>query len=148
MRRTAEAEAFLERFQDLWRDPDPDGYADLWHEDGTLSHPTMKEPLRQEAIPDYVRRLKSFAPDISLKVERWAANGETLLIEWTLSATFGGERVEVPGVDRFTLRGDRATDGVAYFDTMPLWARLDPGLEQGESFEERAQAAIAETGER
>jgi ketosteroid isomerase-like protein len=139
-----QAQAFVERFAELWEDPDPDGYAALWHDGGVLRHPTMTEDLSQEQIPDYMRRLMAFAPDISLSVERWAADGDALLIEWTLHATYEGEVVEVPGVDRFTLRGDRATEGVAYFDTMPLWATIDPSLKQTQSFEERAQAVLAE----
>jgi ketosteroid isomerase-like protein len=141
-----QAQAFVARFTELWKDPDPDGYADLWHNGGVLRHPTMGNDLQQEGIPDYVRRLKAIAPDISLSVERWAASEDAVLIEWTLRATFRGESIEVPGVDRFTLRGDRATEGVAYFDTMPLWGAIDPSLAQSESFEERAQAVVAELG--
>ncbi len=132
-----DAQAFVERFARLWSDPDPDGYAGLWHEDGVLRHPTMKEGLPQEGIPDYVRRLKTLAPDVSLAVDRWAASGETVLIEWTLTATVGEEQATIRGTDRFTLRGDRAVEGVAYFDTMPLWARIDPNLAQDEALEDR-----------
>jgi AcrR family transcriptional regulator len=142
-----QAQAFVDRFQELWEDPDPDRYAELWHDDGLLRHPTMKDALPQDGIPDYVRRLKGFAPDISLAVEHWAASGETVMIEWTLTATVGDEGVEIQGVDRFTLRGDRATDGVAYFDTMPLWARVDPSLEQDESLEDRVQALMADAAD-
>lgn len=143
----SDAQAFVDRFSELWQNPDPERYAELWHEDGVLRHPTMKEALRQDGIPDYVRRLKGFAPDISLAVDRWASSGETVLIEWTLTATVAEERVEIQGVDRFTLRGDRATDGVAYFDTMPLWARVEPNLEQDESLEDRIQAMMAEASD-
>ena len=32
------------------------------------------------------------------------------------------------GADRFTLRGDRAVEGVAYFDTLPIWQKVNPSL--------------------
>ena len=132
-----DAQVFVDRFAEIWRKPDPERYAELWHEDGRLRHPTMKEALSQDRIPDYVRGLQAVAPDISLSVDSWAARDDVVLIEWTLSATVGEESAQITGVDRFTLRGDRAVDGVAYFDTMPLWARLDSRLEQDESLEER-----------
>jgi ketosteroid isomerase-like protein len=137
-----DAEQFVDRFARLWANPDPDGYADLWHRDGLLRHPTMREPLAQERIPDYVRGLKALAPDISLAVDRWAARDDTVLIEWTLTASVDGDQATIHGTDRFTLRGDRATEGVAYFDTMPLWARIDPELERAESFEERLATVL------
>lgn len=140
-------ESFVRRFAEIWAKPDPDRYAELWHEDGLLVHPTMSEPLDQSGIPDYVRRLQTAAPDIALEVDSWAGRGDTVLIEWTLHATVGDESADISGVDRFTLRGDRAVEGVAYFDTMPLWARIDGNIKQDEALEDRLHAlAAAATG--
>lgn len=129
---SADAAAFVDRFTEIWSDPDPERYRDLWHPDGVLLHPTMREPLPQEGIADYVRRLQSLVPDVSLRVERWAAGDDVVFIEWVLTGTLRGEPHEVSGVDRFTLRGDRAIEGVAWFDTMPLWTKIDPSMERGE----------------
>lgn len=115
---------FVERFTRVWKAPEPDAFADLWADGGRLLHPTMASSIPKDEIPDYVRRLKALAPDIHLEPRRWAAAGADVLIEWTISLTRDGEAVTWDGVDRFTLDGDRAVEGVAYFDTSPIWARL------------------------
>jgi hypothetical protein len=121
-----DANGFVEKLQRLWRDPQPETFADLFAPDGTLFHPTMERAIARSEVPDYVQRLKSVA-DLSLRVRSWAASRDVVLIEWTLRGTLDGERIELEGADRFTLRGDRAIEGVASFDASALWARLDPG---------------------
>jgi SnoaL-like protein len=123
-----DAERFVARFTELWAAPEPDEYATLWHEDGTLLHPGMEAPIAADEIPGYVRRLLDALPDITLEPTSWAARDDTVLIEWTIRATFGDEPVSWNGADRFTLRGDRAVQGVAYFDTLPIWQRVNPAL--------------------
>ena len=124
------ADEFMVRFSETWRDPDPEGFADLFTPDGTLFHPTMARPIPARQVPDYVRRIKALVPDLSLEVDNWAARGEVVLIEWTIRGTFDGERLSWKGMDRFSLRDDKAKEGVAYFDTFPLWVRIDPTLER------------------
>jgi hypothetical protein len=126
----ADAERFVEKFTRVWSNPQPEEFADLWAEGGKLLHPTMGESIDKSDIPDYVARLKSIAPDITLAPRRWAARGRELFIEWTITVTppDAEEQVSWDGVDRFTLDGDRATEGIAYFDTSPIWARMDPNL--------------------
>jgi hypothetical protein len=55
--------------------------------------------------------------DVSLRVLRWASRGVDFFIEWELTGTVGDERLVVPDIDRFTLRGRRPAEGVSYFDT-------------------------------
>ena len=136
----SDSERFVERFREIWNDPEPRRYQELWTDDGLLLHPGMKEPLPAEGIADYVRSVLALAPDLRLRVDRWAQGDDFVLIEWTISASFRGEPVEWSGVDRFSLRGDRATYGVAYFDTLPLWAKVDPGMDRGSPLERAAQA--------
>jgi len=138
----ADAERFVERFSKVWAAPEPDEFQALWDEEGTLLHPGMGAPIPHTEIPDYVRRIKKIAPDISLRVDRWAASADFVLIEWTITATLRGEPIGWSGVDRFTLRGDRAIEGLAYFDSMPLWGKLDPSLQRGVSLEEAASQAL------
>jgi ketosteroid isomerase-like protein len=123
-----DAEQFVARFAELWAAPEPEAYASLWHEDGTLLHPGMEAPIPAAEIPGYVQRLLAALPDITLAPMRWAARGDTVLIEWTITASFRGERVSWNGTDRFTLRDDRAVEGVAYFDTLPIWRKVNPAL--------------------
>ena len=121
-----DAEKFVRRFSEVWASPEPDSFADLWTSDGRLLHPGMEESIGQDEIPAYMRRLKSMLPELSLRVDRWAAKDDFVLIEWTLHAGTDDQSFEWTGVDRFTLEGDRAREGIAWFDTMPLWRRLDP----------------------
>jgi len=118
----------MKRFTELWRAPDPEAYASLWHTEGTLLHPGMAQPIPAAEIPAYVARLVRLLPDITLTPQRWAAQGDVVFVEWTISATVAGEQVSWRGADRFTLRGSKAIEGVAYFDTLPIWARVDPTL--------------------
>jgi ketosteroid isomerase-like protein len=125
---TTNAERFVARFAELWAAPEPAAYATLWHDDGTLLHPGMETPIAAAEIPAYVHRLLEALPDITLAPTRWAARDDTVLVEWTITAGFRGERVSWNGADRFTLRGDRAIEGVAYFDTLPIWQKVNPAL--------------------
>jgi len=126
-----DVERFVERFKDRWTNVEPESFADLWDPEGTLLHPGMEKPIPASEVSSYIIRVKSVLPDIRLRVTSWAARGNDVLIEWVISATFASEPVEWAGVDRFTLRGDRAFEGVAYFDTLPLWARIDPSMKRG-----------------
>lgn len=127
----ADPDRFIDKFQRMWAAPRPDSFADLFAADGTLLHPTMREPISRADVPAYVRQLTTLVPDLSLAVRHWSSAGDVVLIEWVLTGTFDGEPVEITGADRFTLRGDQAVEGVAYFDTNPLWARIDPALDRG-----------------
>jgi hypothetical protein len=131
-------ERFVEKFTSVWSNPQPGEFADLWADGGKLLHPTMNESIDKSEIPNYVARLKSLAPDITLAPRRWASRGRELFIEWTITVTppNAEEQVSWDGVDRFTLDGDRAIEGIAYFDTWPIWARMNPTLErEGEILE-------------
>jgi hypothetical protein len=50
-----------------------------------------------------------------------------------LTASVAGRQLSRDGIDHFTLRGDRAVEGIAYFDTLPLWTRLDPTMQRTSS---------------
>jgi SnoaL-like domain len=134
-------EGFLEKFTCVWASPEPGAFADLWADGGVLLHPTMGASIPKHDIPDYVRRLKSLVPDITLTPRRWASRGTHLFIEWTISMTPPGEgrQVRWAGVDRFTLDGDRATEGIAYFDTSPIWARMGASPDEGELLDSAAR---------
>ena len=125
-------ESFVDTFTRVWANPEPDRFAELWAEGGVLLHPTMEASIPKEEIPAYLRRVQSLAPDIALRPKRWAASGKDLFIEWTITMTPPGQDdpVSWDGVDRFTLQGDRAIEGIAYFDTSQIWARLNPGVER------------------
>jgi hypothetical protein len=132
--------AFLEKFTRVWESPEPDAFADLWADGGVLLHPTMGTAIPKAEIPDYVRRLKALVPDVALKPKRAASEGNDLFIEWTITMTPPGaeERVSWDGVDRFSLEGDRAIQGIAYFDTSQIWARMGASPNEGDLLEAAA----------
>ena len=51
-----------------------------------------------------------------------------LFIEWAISATLAGQPIGWKGVSRYVLRGLKAIDEAVYFDSLPLWERLDPSM--------------------
>jgi hypothetical protein len=115
----AAARDFVARFADAWREPEPQAFRAFWHDEGRLLHPTMTEPIGADAVPRHIEGVMAAIPDASLRVLRWAIRDEHLFIEWELTGTLDGAPLAVSGVDRFTLRGERAVEGVAYFDTAP-----------------------------
>jgi hypothetical protein len=144
----ADRGAFVRRFAAVWRSPEPETFAELWADTGTLFHPTMAAPIPHSAIPAYVERIKALVPDISLRVLNWAAIDSGVLIEWEITGSFAGEQLAWRGADRFALRGDRAVEGVAYFDTHALWARIDPSMDRGPLEHAVSMAAAHEDGGR
>ena len=61
-----------------------------------------------------------------------------------MSASVRGQQVQWEGADRFTLKGDRAIYGVAYFDTLPLWVAIDPSMKRGDMLAVAAEVAATE----
>lgn len=137
-----DAERFMKRFTEIWADPEPDRFLELFHPEGKLLHPGMSEPISAEEIPEYIGGIKDACSDLSLAVERWSEGDGFVLIEWIMGGTLFGQDVRWPGADRFNLRGDRATYGVAYFDTLPLWAKIDPSMVRESSLEEAIAAVV------
>jgi steroid delta-isomerase-like uncharacterized protein len=121
----------VELFRRNWSRPDANLFADQFRPGGTLEHPGMDEPMKRDAVVRYAKRLLAAVPDIRLEVLDWAARGDTLFIEWRIRATIAGRPMEWDGADRFHLDGDRAVRGIAYFDTLPLWALMDPSMKRG-----------------
>ncbi len=135
------AERFIQAFTERWRQPDPDRLAELWHPEGELLHPGMEEPIGRDQLPGYIARVLSVFPDVRLEPTAWASKGDTILVEWTMTATFRGQQIQWSGADRFTLRGDLAIEGIAYFDSLPLWILIDPSMKRGGFLAAAAPAA-------
>jgi hypothetical protein len=103
----------------------------------------MEQPMSAAEVPGYIASVQAVMPEIHLEAARWAAAGDDVLIEWTITGTVAGQAVSWSGADRFTLRGEHAVEGVAYFDTLPLWARLDPSSRGVQSREMPAWRRVA-----
>lgn len=126
---------FVAKFTEMWKSPEPGAFSALFHPEGRLLHPTMDGSISRDQVPAYVAAIKERMPDISLEVLNWAARGDVVLIEWTITGTYGEAEISWSGADRFTLRDGLAVEGIAYFDTMPLWSRLDPSARRGDLVE-------------
>jgi hypothetical protein len=118
------AEDFVRRFTEYWRAPDPDRLPGLLTDDVRLVQPLSPTTEGMAAARAGFRRLIAQFPDIHAVVDRWSGDDQYVFIEFRLRATIGRTLVEWPAVDRFTLRGDKASERVSYFDPLPLVGQL------------------------
>ncbi len=123
-------EEWVRSFIEGWRAPtDADSFADhfdgLVAEDVRMIQPQVPTTIGRHAFREqFARPIFELIPDLHATVHRWATNGDTALIEFTLSGTLGGRPVNWDCVDRVTLRGGLATERRAYFDPTPLLAAV------------------------
>ena len=118
------AERFVLGFADFWRNPSPERMGELLSEDVVLRQP-LSPPMRGlVAAQVEFEKIFRWLPDLRGVVDGWSAAGETVFIEFRLRATLSGRPLEWPVVDRFTLRGDKASERVSYFDGLPLLVRV------------------------
>ena len=125
------AENFIERWQHAWAVMDAQVWAELYHREGTLLQPGMVEPISRSEIPAHVGRINALLPDIKCEMRNWAARDDIVFTEWTITAHLFGKPIEWNGCDRFTLAGEHAIEEVVHYDTLPLWAILDPAMKRG-----------------
>lgn len=119
-----QAEDFVRRFAAYWRAPDPDRLPELLTEDVHLVQPLSPATHGMAAARAGFRRLIAQFPDINAVVDRWSGDDRYVFIEFRLRATIGRSVVEWPAVDRFTMRGAKASERVSYFDSLPLVGKL------------------------
>lgn len=133
------AEEFVDFFAEGWAKPKPDAFVE--HFAARMGPPArMIQPLAPttEGIEDFkamFRGLFEVFPDYEVRVEDWAARGDTVYIWLTHSATIGRRHLSWPGVDRIVLSPEGLiTEREAVFDPtvqLPailraprLWPRL------------------------
>lgn len=119
---------FVHTFVDAWARPDSSGFAALWLANGVFVHPTVAGTLRGADVPAWSERVKSSMPDLRFEAETWAERGDLLMLQWTTTATVGSAPLRWSGVDRFRLRSGKIAEEVVYFDTLLIWAALDPSM--------------------
>lgn len=115
------AQAFVEKWSTVWRgsDSNVDLYMQLLHEGCPLNNPI--NPTTREELPQFFESVLAAVPDIRVVATRWAeTNDGSVLIEWVNKGTLSGSPIEIRGVDRYTLRDGKATEGYSYFDPGPF----------------------------
>ncbi len=121
----ASAADFVERFGEWWARPNPATLGSLLAPEVVLTQPVLPRTVGLEAAQRSFERLLAALPDLRGTVHRWAGDGETVFIEFTLSATLGGRPLAWENVDRFTLGADgRAVERVNHHDSLALVARM------------------------
>lgn len=115
---------FVDRFQSAWASSDPDQLAALLADDVVLIQPVMPVSVGKAAAREGFARLLRMIPDLHVVVHEWATRNDVVLIEFTLTGTFGGREVAWPAVDRIRLRDGLIVERISYFDSMPLNAQM------------------------
>jgi SnoaL-like domain len=148
-----DAERWFERYAAIWPSFDHKRIHELVHPEAGIFHAGMSEPISGAEEPDHARRAKQLMPDASTEINSWAHSGNVVFVEYTLGGTpivgrLAGQRVSWDGVGRFTLGGDRVIDAVGRWDTLPLWALLDPAMTRRETFLEASLQQQPATSDR
>jgi ketosteroid isomerase-like protein len=116
----ATAADFVDRFAAGWRDPSPEAFIPILHEDVRMIQPLMPDQVGYEGLRRFLRGTFAIVPDLRGEVGRWGAHGDDLFIELRLRGTLGGRPIAWNVVDRFRLRDGKATERQTYFDPAPL----------------------------
>jgi hypothetical protein len=133
------AEEFVRFFAEGWRAPKPDGFLEHF-KPRFVPDVRMIQPLAPTTgdIPGFERLFRGLFdlfPDYEVRVEDWAARGDTVFIWLTHSATIGRRHVSWPGVDRIVLTSEgKLVEREALFDptemlpailrTPRIWPRM------------------------
>ena len=130
-----DAQRFVDRFTEDWQKLNPAEFGKWWHPDGKLTWPGMEKTINgSKQEPQFIANLKAVTPDFRQDVVGWAAretSDETwVFIEWKARGSMMERLIEWSGATRFRLIQDQAIEGVAYWDTQPLWAAIDPSMKR------------------
>src|SRR2546428_3020908 len=87
-----DAESFVQQFVTTWGDPTR--FADIYEPEAIITSPVVRRRVVAGELAEFVDRTKALLPDARLHVERWAAGGDFVLIEWRIGATLAGEPLE------------------------------------------------------
>lgn len=123
-RSETEAARFVEGFADAWGRSDLEALLALLDDEIVLKQPTLPTTVGKAQAREAFTRLFAAFPDLSGTVHSWAAHGDALFIDFTLSCTFGRGRLSWPAVDRFVLRDGMALERINYFDSTRFYLQI------------------------
>lgn len=119
---------FLERYGQLWQNPQPQQFAAFYHPRGRMWNPGMSRPIRTAEIPGYYTSLLSSIPDLRMRQLSWAGDQQVLYVEWQANGHFAGKPLQLNVVDCFEFIDGLVIYGTAYFDTVTLLSLLEPSI--------------------
>ena len=121
----ADAAAFVARFEKWWAAPDPAVLGGLLAPDIVLKQPIVAHTTNLAGAQRSFTRILAALPDLRVTVHHWAAQGDVVIIEFTLAGTLGGRPFAWANVDRFTVNADGlATERVNYHDALALIGKI------------------------
>jgi len=116
---------FVARFADFWRPPvDLRVLETLLHPESRLIAPGMPTTVGREAGIEAFRNVFAMVPDLHIDVVRWRGDGDVVFIETVMRGTMNGHALEIPAVDRITMRDGMVLERVAYFDAGAMQAAM------------------------
>jgi SnoaL-like domain len=109
-------------FVDLWSAPAQNvaRFTDILDPQIRLIAPGVPTTTGHAAAHISFARLFKALPDMRGDVIAWSAQGDTLFIEMTFTATIGRRKLTWPNIDRITFKNGTAVERVAYFDPTPV----------------------------
>ncbi len=120
-----DAECFVRAFAAAWARPSVDRLGALLHPDAQLVAPMMNTTVGREACREELRRLLLLWPDLRIDVVRWSATGDLVFIELVMNASFAGQPIRIPAIDRILLQDGLVRERVSYVaDPLLLLAPL------------------------
>lgn len=111
---------FVDRFAAGWRDPSPEAFMPILHEDIRMIQPLTPDLVGYSGLRQFLRGTLALFPDLRGEVLHWGAHGDDLFIELRLTGTLGGRPIAWTVVDRVRLRDGKATERQTYFDPAPI----------------------------
>jgi ketosteroid isomerase-like protein len=141
---------FVARFTAVWQRPDPDALAALLTPSASASAPLTPDAKGSARIRQVFADALRLMPDMRAHVHDWAPHQDGVFIEFTLSASLAGRKLEWDVVDRFALDGRLASERASYFDSLPLLSlalrtpRAWPGLLRARALPRAGAVAAAE----
>jgi hypothetical protein len=120
-----DAADFVDRFRAWWAAPDPAVLGELLAPDVVLRQPIVAHTTDLPGAQRSFTRILAVIPDLGLTMHSWAAEGDVIILEFTLAGTLGGRPFSWANVDRFTINADGlATERVNYHDSLGLIRKI------------------------
>jgi predicted ester cyclase len=145
------AEIARELFEERLNARDADALREYWAEDVVEDFPTGTVSGR-EAMRDYFAEAFAAMPDFHITADKIVAEGETVFVKWRMTGTFKGapwqgieptgDRIELDGMDCFTIRDGLVVGNFVRYDQMSFARQVGMMPAQGSGAERAMTAAF------